>query len=79
MKQQKDTINPNDLPQRFGWSTWTILYLIVDKFEPNRFVWWSFAIALVLWTLLFWYIKSTERNISIVQFKQNIDRWISES
>lgn len=78
MKQQKQVISKNDLPQRFGWALWVITYLIMDKFETPQFVWIIGYVLFGTWSLLFFYLKSIEKPFSIVNFKKNVEKWISE-
>lgn len=76
MKQKKQVINPQDLPNRFGWSFWIIIYLILDKIESNEIIWWIYGVLLSLWGLLFAYIKINEEHFSVVRFKENVDNWL---
>lgn len=66
------------MPAKFGWSLWIILYLILDKIGIGSFWWITVATLFVAWAILFFYIKSIEKPFSIVSFKENIQKWISE-
>ena len=78
MKQQKPVINRKDLPARFGWPFWIMLYLTLKHFDPNQIVWFIAYILFGIWTLLFGYVKSKEKPFSVVSFRNNINKWLKD-
>lgn len=76
MKQRKKVINTNELPAKFGWSFWIIVYLILDKMNAGATLWIVAGSVLFLWVLLFGLIKGKEEHFSILSLKTNIEKWI---
>ena len=78
MKQQKKVIDAQELPTKFGWSFWIILFLLLDKIKAGLILWIVFGCVLFVWTLLFGFIKSKEQSFSILRLKTSIEKWILE-
>ena len=76
MKQRKKVINTNELPTKFGWSFWIIVYLILDKMNAGAILWIVAGSVLFLWVLLYGLIKGKEEHFSILSLKTNIEKWI---
>tara|TARA_R110001606_G_scaffold27275_1_gene87358 strand:- start:603 stop:839 length:237 start_codon:yes stop_codon:yes gene_type:complete len=77
MKQQKKVIKTNELPTKFGWSFWIILYLLLDKFDATGVLWVVGCSLFVVWIFLFGLIKNNEKSFSILSLKSNIEKWVN--
>lgn len=78
MKPQKKVIDTQELPTKFGWSFWIILYLLLDKLNADATIWIVFGCVFFVWILLFGLIKSKEQSFSILRLKTAIEKWILE-
>jgi hypothetical protein len=77
MKQQKNVIDPQEIPIRFELGVWIAFYLLLERFEANwiSIVYWSLV---GLWILIFFYTIKHEKKMSIANLRTVIERFLNE-
>jgi len=77
MKQQKNVIDPQELPTRFELGLWIAFYLLLERFEADwiSIVYWS---LFSIWTLIFSYSKQKEQKMSIANLRKVIEKFLNE-
>ena len=77
MKQQKNVIDPQELPTRFELGLWIAFYLLLERFEADwiSITYWS---LFSLWTLIFSYSKQKEQRMSIANLRKVIEKFLNE-
>lgn len=76
---KRHVISNMDLPLNFGLSFWLLIFIFLDKMVDTDSLWWIvYGVFLIAWTILFGLLKFREKHFSVISFKQNIEKWISE-
>lgn len=77
MKQQKNVIDPQELPLRFELGLWIAFYLLLERFEADwiSIVYWS---LFSIWTLIFSYSKQKEQKMSIANLRKVIEKFLND-
>lgn len=77
MKQQKNVIDPQELPTRFELGLWIAFYLLLERFEADwiSIVYWS---LFSIWTLIFSYSKQKEQKMSIANLRKVIEKFLND-
>ena len=77
MKQQKNVIDPQELPLRFELGLWIAFYLLLERFEADwiSIVYWS---LFSIWILIFSYSKQKEQKMSIANLRKVIEKFLND-